>query len=103
MRRLGSGAAAQWRLPPRRQVELPTTKVKQGRVIIAVSARGELQGGNSEMLAAPMAGGGDLAITHLRGAGEVVKPATWWSSSTPPSRNTICAKRKPTWPKPSSR
>jgi multidrug efflux pump subunit AcrA (membrane-fusion protein) len=53
-------------------VELPTTKVKKGRVTITVNARGELQGGNSEMLTAPMAGGGDLAITQLRAAGEVV-------------------------------
>jgi len=53
-------------------LELPTTKVKKGRVVITVAARGELQGGNSEMLTAPMAGGGDLAITQLRSAGEVV-------------------------------
>jgi HlyD family secretion protein len=56
-------------------VEVPTTRVKKGRVTISVSARGELQGGNSEMLTAPMVGGGDLAITYLRDAGELVKPA----------------------------
>ena len=55
-------------------VEVPTTRVKKGRVTISVSARGELQGGNSEMLTAPMVGGGDLAITYLRDAGELVKP-----------------------------
>ena len=54
-------------------VELPTTKVKKGRVTITVAARGELQGGNSEMLTAPMSGGGDMAITELREPGEVVK------------------------------
>ncbi len=53
--------------------ELPTTRVKHGRVTISVAARGELQGGNSEMLTAPMVGGGDLAITYLREPGEVVK------------------------------
>ncbi|SPF53613.1 Multidrug resistance efflux pump-like protein [Candidatus Sulfopaludibacter sp. SbA4] len=53
-------------------VELPTTKVKKGRVTITVAARGELQGGNSEMLTAPMAGGGDLAITQLLEPGQVV-------------------------------
>jgi len=53
-------------------VEMPTTKVKKGRVTITVAARGELQGGNSEMLTAPMVGGGDLAITQLREPGEVV-------------------------------
>jgi HlyD family secretion protein len=53
--------------------EVPTTKVKKGRVIIAVSARGELQGGNSEMLMAPMTGNDTLAITYLRDPGELVK------------------------------
>jgi HlyD family secretion protein len=55
-------------------VEVPATRVKKGRVTITVSARGELQGGNSEMLAAPMVGGGDLAITVLRDPGELVNP-----------------------------
>ena len=32
---------------------------KKGRVTIVVAARGELQGGNSEVLTAPMIGGGD--------------------------------------------
>jgi hypothetical protein len=53
-------------------VELPSTKVKKGRVTLSVAARGELQGGNSEMLTAPMSGGGDMAITQLRDPGEVV-------------------------------
>jgi multidrug efflux pump subunit AcrA (membrane-fusion protein) len=55
-------------------LELPTTKVKRGRVTLTVAARGELQGGNSEMLTAPMIGGGDMAITSLREAGELVSP-----------------------------
>ena len=38
-----------------------------------MAARGELQGGNSEMLTAPMTGGDDMAITLLRDPGEVVK------------------------------
>lgn len=54
-------------------VEVPTTPVKRGRVVIMVTARGELQGGNSEMMIAPMAGGGDLGITYLREPGELVK------------------------------
>jgi HlyD family secretion protein len=53
-------------------LELPTTKVKKGRVILTVAARGELQGGNSEMLTAPMIGGGTLAITFLREPGETI-------------------------------
>jgi multidrug efflux pump subunit AcrA (membrane-fusion protein) len=55
-------------------LELPTTKVKQGRVTLTVAARGELQGGNSEMLTAPMIGGTDMAITSLRDPGDLVSP-----------------------------
>jgi HlyD family secretion protein len=54
--------------------EIPTTRIKKGRVTITVSARGELQGGNSEMLTVPMVGGGPVAITYLREPGEIVKP-----------------------------
>lgn len=54
--------------------EVPTTRVKKGRVVISVAARGELQGGNSEMLSAPMTGNDSLAITYLRDPGELVKP-----------------------------
>ena len=53
-------------------LELPTTRVKRGRVILTVAARGELQGGNSEMLTAPMISGSDMAITSLRDPGELV-------------------------------
>src|SRR5262244_1836437 len=55
-------------------LELPTTRVKKGRVVLTVAARGELQGGNSEMLTARMTGGGDMAITYLRDPGELVEP-----------------------------
>src|ERR1039458_815229 len=55
-------------------LELPTTKVKHGLVTLTVACRGELQGGNSEMLAAPMIAGGDMAITSLRDPGELVSP-----------------------------
>jgi len=54
-------------------LELPTTRVKKGRVVLTVAARGELQGGNSEMLTAPMIGGGALAITYLREPGELIE------------------------------
>ena len=54
--------------------EVPTTRIKKGRVTITVAARGELQGGNSEQLTAPMVGGSDMAITFLREPGEVVQP-----------------------------
>lgn len=52
---------------------IPTAAVKRGDVAFTVSAKGELQGGNSEMLTAPMAGGGALGITFLRESGELVK------------------------------
>lgn len=52
---------------------VPTTHVRRGDVIVTVTARGELLGGNSEMLAAPMTGGNDMAITFLRSPGELVK------------------------------
>ncbi len=55
------------------KVEPPTTRVKRGKVVIAVAARGELQGGNSEMLVAPMTGSDTMAITFLREPGELVK------------------------------
>ena len=75
----GIGAAA-WKV---RQVvrglistdvsETPSTRVKRGPVAITVTARGELQGGKPEMLAAPMVGSDTLTVTDLRGNGEMVK------------------------------
>src|ERR1035438_1152296 len=55
-------------------LELPAPRINHGRVTLTVNARGELQGGNSEMLTAPMIGGGDMAITSLRAPGELVSP-----------------------------
>ena len=52
---------------------VPSTTVKRGDVTVTVSAKGELQGGNSEMLFAPMAAGGALVITLLREPGELVQ------------------------------
>jgi len=52
--------------------ELPTTKVRRGRVTVSVSARGSLQGGNSEMLVVPPTGADSTAITYLREPGELV-------------------------------
>lgn len=51
---------------------LPVTQVKRGDVTITVSAKGELSGGHTEMLSAPMTGGGDIAITYMREPGEMV-------------------------------
>lgn len=51
---------------------IPTTTVKRGDVEFTITARGDLQGGNSEMLIAPMTGGREMAITSLKGSGELV-------------------------------
>src|ERR1051325_11007724 len=53
--------------------ETPNTRVKRGPVAITVSARGELQGGNPEMLIAPMVGSDSLNVTELRDTGDLVK------------------------------
>lgn len=55
-------------------VEIPTTTVRRGKVSISVSARGELQGGNSEMIVVPPLGADSTAVTFLRSPGEQVNP-----------------------------
>src|ERR1700674_5930501 len=62
--RVGSG--------PPRSAQIPTSVVKRGDVTITVSARGDLQGGNAEMLSAPMTGGTEVVIPSLRRPGEQV-------------------------------
>lgn len=52
---------------------VPTTRVKRADVALTVTAKGELRGGNSEDLAGPMTGEGEMHITFLRKAGDVVK------------------------------
>lgn len=58
---------------PREDVPVPTTTVKRGEVRFDVTARGELQGGNSEMLVAPMTGGREMVLTELRQPGDLVE------------------------------
>jgi multidrug efflux pump subunit AcrA (membrane-fusion protein) len=53
--------------------EVPSTAVRRGDVTFTITARGELQGGNTQMLAVPMTGGQPAAITFLRQNGELVK------------------------------
>ncbi len=53
--------------------EVPTTRVKRGDVALTVTAKGELRGGNSEEMSAPMTGEAELHIIVLRKAGDVVK------------------------------
>lgn len=52
---------------------IPHTTVKRGTVVVTVTARGDLQGGKSEMLTAPMTGGNDMILTYLRSPGELVR------------------------------
>src|ERR1039457_6726152 len=53
--------------------EWPTTRVRRGRVVVSVSARGQLQGGNSETIEVPMTGVDSTGISYLREPGELVK------------------------------
>ncbi len=57
---------------PASAAHLPVTRVKRGDVTITVNAKGELSGGHTEVLSAPMTGGGEMAITFLRAPGEQV-------------------------------
>lgn len=54
--------------------DVPTARVQRGDVTLAITARGELQGGNPQRLTAPMTGGTEMHITQLRKTGEEVKP-----------------------------
>ena len=64
--------ARQETAPPAAATNIPTTAVRRGDVTFTVTAKGELAGGNSEMMNAPMVGGGALAITSLRESGDLV-------------------------------
>lgn len=61
------------RSPAAVESQIPTTVVKRGDVTFSITAKGELQGGKSMMLGAPMAGGVQLVITSLRDPGALVK------------------------------
>jgi hypothetical protein len=54
--------------------ESPVTRVKRGDVSITVTARGDLQGGNPEVLLAPQVAQDTLNVTFIRNPGELVKP-----------------------------
>ncbi len=68
------GARLMKAVSPASSSRIPVTRVKRGDVTVTVSAKGELSGGHTEMLSAPMTGGGDMAIIYLREAGELVNP-----------------------------
>src|SRR5215510_6988459 len=54
-------------------IEVPTTLVKRGNVEFTIEAKGELQGGNNQMLTVPMTGGQAVAITFLAPNGDLLK------------------------------
>ena len=70
---LAWGARLLKTMSPAAESRVPVTRVKRGDVTVTVNARGSLSGGHTEMLSAPMTGGGDMAITFLRQPGELVK------------------------------
>lgn len=68
-----AGARFYEKMTGARSPEVPATVVKRGDVPFVVAAKGELQGGNTEVLSAPMAGGGALTVKSLRESGDLVK------------------------------
>jgi HlyD family secretion protein len=52
---------------------IPIATVQRGDISLAVTARGDIRGGNPDVLTAPLTGGNDLHITFLKNAGEEVK------------------------------
>jgi HlyD family secretion protein len=74
---IGIAAFGAWRLSltvsPAASIEVPTTAVKRGDVTFTITAKGELQGGNTQMLQVPMTGGQPISITFLRASGELVQ------------------------------
>lgn len=53
--------------------DIPTAEVQRGDLVLNITARGELRGGNPQTLTAPMIGGTEMHITELRKTGEEVK------------------------------
>jgi multidrug efflux pump subunit AcrA (membrane-fusion protein) len=75
---LGIWAARKY-VPPAGAVKpsssgVPFTTVKRSAVTFTITAQGELQGGNTQMLQTPMTGGQPVTITFLRQNGELVHP-----------------------------
>ena len=75
----GAGAATYYGMRAYRNITgtkeelIPTAKVVRGDVTLDVSARGELRGGNPEVMIAPTTGGLDMHLTSLRTTGEPIK------------------------------
>lgn len=54
------------------KAELPVVKVARGDISLSVFAKGNIRGGNSEQLTAPMTGSATLHLTYLRKNGEPI-------------------------------
>ena len=74
---LGTAGFLGWRVYRTVKVEkgngIPTAKVLRGDLVLSITARGELRGGNPQTLTAPMTGGTEMHIIQLRKTGEEVK------------------------------
>jgi biotin carboxyl carrier protein len=57
---------------PKQEI-IPSTAARKTSVPFSIAAKGDLQGGNSKMMTAPMTGSAQLIITELRKPGELVK------------------------------
>src|SRR5262245_48144879 len=66
-----------WRMSrtvaPAATIDVPTIAVKRGDITFTIAAKGELQGGNTQMMQVPMTGGQPMPITFLRENGELVE------------------------------
>ena len=54
------------------ETPVPATAARRTSVTFSITAKGDLQGGNSKMMAAPMTGSAQLVLTELRRPGELV-------------------------------
>jgi multidrug efflux pump subunit AcrA (membrane-fusion protein) len=73
---LALGGWAAWRAYKSigvRGPSVPVASVKRGDVTFTVTATGQLQGGNPDILTAPMTGGGEMRIKTLSKPGDIVK------------------------------
>ena len=52
---------------------MPTITVKRRDITFSIAAKGDLQGGNTQMLQVPMTGGQPISITFHRASGELVE------------------------------
>jgi multidrug efflux pump subunit AcrA (membrane-fusion protein) len=52
---------------------IPVAPVRKTSVVFTIAAKGDLQGGNSKMMTAPMTGSAQLILTELRKPGDLVK------------------------------